>query len=177
MSSFQPHILALLEEFGFETFETYTTGKSTMVYEGKVTRFEAPLLPLPVADLAEIAATIAQFDLMAAEVPADAPWTAPQAAAWDAQTMATWLDDNIICRGARAALDVMVGGALCARTAGALALALSLPGRQHGRRGAAHLDQGRRPGEPRRGWHRGDHRQADGGARRPGAPQRARAAD
>ena len=81
-----------------ETFETYTTGKSTFVYEGKVTRFEAPLLPLPAADLAEVAATIAQFDLMAAEVPVDAPWTAPQAAAWDAQTMATWLDDNIICR-------------------------------------------------------------------------------
>ena len=103
-----------MEEFGFETFETYTTGKSTFVYGGKVTRFEAPLLPLPVTDLTEIAATITQFDLMAAEVPVDAPWTAPQAAAWDAQTVATWLDDNIITAGARAALDVMTGGALCA---------------------------------------------------------------
>jgi monoamine oxidase len=114
VSSFQPHILALLAEFDSETFATYTTGKSTMVYKGKAHRFEAPLLPLPAADLAEVAATIAQFDLMAAEVPADAPWTAPEAASWDAQTMATWLDDNIICDGARAMLDVMVGGALCA---------------------------------------------------------------
>ena len=114
VSGFQPHIQALLKELDLQTFETYTTGKSMFVYEGKVKRFEAPLLPLPVADLAEIAATIAQFDLMAAEVPVDAPWTAPQAAAWDAQTMATWLDDNIITAGARAALDVMVGGALCA---------------------------------------------------------------
>jgi monoamine oxidase len=114
VSSFQPHILALLAELDSETFATYTTGKSTMVYQGKAHRFEAPLLPLPAADLAEVAATIAQFDLMAAEVPADAPWTAPEAASWDAQTMATWLDDNIICDGARAMLDVMVGGALCA---------------------------------------------------------------
>jgi monoamine oxidase len=114
VSSFQPHILALLAELDSETFATYTTGKSTMVYKGKAHRFEAPLLPLPAADLAEVAATIAQFDLMAAEVPADAPWTAPEAASWDAQTMATWLDDNIICDGARAMLDVMVGGALCA---------------------------------------------------------------
>src|SRR5215213_7428679 len=74
VSSFQPHILALLAEFDIETFETYTTGKSTMVYQGKVNRFEAPLLPLPAADLAEVAATIAQFDLMAADVPIDAPW-------------------------------------------------------------------------------------------------------
>jgi monoamine oxidase len=114
VSSFQPHILALLAELDGKTFATYTTGKSTMVYKGKAHRFEAPLLPLPAADLAEVAATIAQFDLMAAEVPADAPWTAPEAASWDAQTMATWLDDNIICDGARAMLDVMVGGALCA---------------------------------------------------------------
>jgi monoamine oxidase len=114
VSSFQPHILALLAELDSETFATYTTGKSTMVYKGKAHRFEAPLLPLPAADLAEVAATIAQFDLMAAEVPADAPWTAPEAASWDAQTMATWLDDTIICDGARAMLDVMVGGALCA---------------------------------------------------------------
>jgi len=114
VSSFQPHILALLAELDIETFETYTTGKSTMVYQGKANRFEAPLLPLPAADLAEVAATIAQFDLMAADVPVAAPWTAPEAASWDAQTMAAWLDDNIICEGARAMLDVMVGGALCA---------------------------------------------------------------
>src|SRR4051812_11719210 len=38
VSSFQPHTQALMEEFGFETFETYTTGKSTFVYGGKVTR-------------------------------------------------------------------------------------------------------------------------------------------
>jgi monoamine oxidase len=114
VSSFQPHILALLAELDSETFATYTTGKSTMVYKGKAHRFEAPLLPLPAADLAEVAATIAQFDLMAADIPVDAPWTAPEAASWDAQTMATWLDDNVICEGARAMLDVMVGGALCA---------------------------------------------------------------
>jgi monoamine oxidase len=114
VSGFQPHIRALLNELDLQTFDTFTTGQSTFVYQGKVKRYEAPLLPLPVADLAEVAATIVQFDLLAAEVPVAAPWTAPQAATWDAQTMAAWLDDNIICEAARALLDVMVGGALCA---------------------------------------------------------------
>jgi monoamine oxidase len=114
VSSFQPHIQALLAELDIQTFKFYTAGKSTYVAGGKVTRFEPPLLPLPEADLAEIAATIAQFDLMAEEISVDAPWTAPQAAEWDSQTLATWLDDNVVTTGARAALSVMVGGPLCA---------------------------------------------------------------
>jgi monoamine oxidase len=114
VSSFQPHIQALLAELDIQTFEFYTAGKSTYVSDGKVTRFEPPLLPLPEADLAEVAATMAQFDLMAEEIPVDAPWTAPQAAEWDSQTLATWLDDNIITAGARTILNVMVGGPLCA---------------------------------------------------------------
>ncbi len=114
VSGFQPHMGALLDELDVQTFETYSTGKSTYVRGGKATTFDAPLLPLPPTDLVEIAAAVVQFDLMAAEVPVATPWTAPQAATWDAQTMAGWLDDNILCDGARATLEVMVSGALCA---------------------------------------------------------------
>jgi monoamine oxidase len=102
---------ALLHELDLQTFDTFTTEESTFVYEGKIARLEAPLLPLPAADLAEVAATIVQLDVMAAEVQLEAPWMASQAA-WDAETAATWLDDNITTAGARAALDIMMGGAL-----------------------------------------------------------------
>jgi len=114
VSTFQTHMGDLLQDLGLETFETFSTGKGTFVQHGKAVPYDAPLLPLPFTDLAEIAATIVQFDLMAADVPAAAPWTAAEAAAWDSQTMAGWLDRNILCEGARATLDVMVGGALCA---------------------------------------------------------------
>jgi monoamine oxidase len=114
VSGFQPRISALLDELHLQTFDTYSTGKSTYVRDGKAMSFDAPLLPLPPTDLAEIAAAVVQFDLMAADVPVASPWTAPQAPAWDAQTMAGWLDDNIVCEGARATLEVMVSGALCA---------------------------------------------------------------
>jgi monoamine oxidase len=113
VTSFQPNVQSLIKEFGLNTFDTYTTGKSTCVYDGKVTRFEATNLPLPAADLIEIAATIVQFDLMASAVPVDAPWTAPEAKAWDSQTLASWLDDNILTAGGRATLDLISGGPLC----------------------------------------------------------------
>ena len=113
VSPAQPHIQALLKAFGIATFDTYTTGKSTLFYDGKVTRFDEPPPPLPAAALLEIVATIAQLDLMAADVPLDTPWTAPEAAAWDAQTVANWLDDNILTTGARTTLELLTSGAIC----------------------------------------------------------------
>jgi len=113
VSPSQPHIQALLKEFGIATFDTYTTGKSTLLYDGKVTRFDEPPPPLPEEALLELVATIAELDLMAAEVPLDTPWTAPEAAAWDAQTVATWLDDNILTTAARTTLDLLTSGAIC----------------------------------------------------------------
>ncbi|MBL8126401.1 MAG: FAD-dependent oxidoreductase [Chloroflexia bacterium] len=114
VSAFQTHINALLREFGLETFETFSTGQGTFVHDGKAVPYDTPFLPLPLTDLAEIAAAVVQFDLMAADVPPAAPWTAAEAASWDSQTMAGWLDSNILCEGARATLEIMVGGALCA---------------------------------------------------------------
>ena len=114
VSSFQPHIQALLKELGIQTFETYMTGKSIFCYDGKVTRYDPPLTPLPMTDFAELAATAATIDEMAKAVPIKAPWTAPKAAEWDSQTVATWLDDNVLTTGARDSLDLLIGGDICA---------------------------------------------------------------
>lgn len=35
VSGFQPHIQALLKELDLQTFDTFTTGKSTLVYKAK----------------------------------------------------------------------------------------------------------------------------------------------
>ena len=113
VSPAQTHIQALLTAFGIETFDTYTTGKSTLYYEGKVTRFDEPPPPLPLESVVEIAAAIAEFDLMATDVPLETPWTAPEAAAWDARTVATWLDANIVTTAARTTLELLTSGAIC----------------------------------------------------------------
>ena len=124
-------------ELDCETFETYTTGKGTLCLRGQGHPLKRRCCRCRRC-LAEIAATIAQFDLMAAEVPvrcavdrgrgsslgrADdghAGWMATLSATAPARRSTSW-----------SAVAVR-------RTAGALALALSLPGRQHGWRGAAH---------------------------------------
>jgi hypothetical protein len=43
---------------------------------------------------ADVAAAILKVDELSKSVPVDAPWRAPNAAAWDGQTFETWLNDN-----------------------------------------------------------------------------------
>ena len=48
------------------------------------------------------------LNMMAMRVPPEAPWTAPEAAIWDAQTFATWLGANVTSPGARALLELVI---------------------------------------------------------------------
>lgn len=116
VAPFQPNIQALLKELDIKTFPTFMTGKSSFGYDGKVTLYDLPMTPLPVTDLAELVATLAVLDDMAKAVPIETPWTAAKAAEWDSQTVATWIDDNVLTAGAKAALDVITGGPVCSTT-------------------------------------------------------------
>src|SRR5260370_42331347 len=49
----------------------------------------------------EIVETRLNLNIMASEVPLDAPWNAPSAAEWDSQTAATWMNQNVESGGAR----------------------------------------------------------------------------
>jgi hypothetical protein len=149
VTSFQPNVQSLIKEFGLNIFDTYTTGKSTCVYDGKVTRFEATNLPLPAADLIEIAATIVQFDLMASAVPVDAPGLLPRRRPgtprrWPPGSMTI----SSLPEGAPPSTSSVVD-----RCAGACS------------------------GEPRRGRHRADRRESDHRTRRSRATQRSCAGD
>ncbi|MBM3583894.1 MAG: FAD-dependent oxidoreductase [Alphaproteobacteria bacterium] len=53
---------------------------------------------------------IAAVDAMAATVPAEAPWTAPQARAWDRETVASWLSDADLHDGAKRLVSAVVEG-------------------------------------------------------------------
>ncbi len=46
------------------------------------------------ASLVELEASILSLNQMAADVPVGQPWTAPQAADWDAQSVGSWIADN-----------------------------------------------------------------------------------
>jgi monoamine oxidase len=95
----QDRILALAAAEGIKTFPTYDTGNyvyiaadgSRLTWPGNGLTGTAP--PEPTL-LTELAKSVAAFDSLSRQVPVGAPWTAPQAAEWDAQTLQSWYEAN-----------------------------------------------------------------------------------
>jgi monoamine oxidase len=102
----QNHVLALCDELGVERFETYNTGKHVYIDEnGKRSTYSdttptgmAPPDPLILPDVIQ---TVGRINEMARRVPVDKPWTAPDARAWDSQTLQSWFDQNLVTDRAR----------------------------------------------------------------------------
>jgi monoamine oxidase len=94
----QDRIQALAREVGVGMFPTYNTGDNIFYAPGPPPRKErypsntplgsAPPDPVVAPD---VVAAVAQLDTMAQSVPVQAPWTAPNAADSDRQTLDQWL--------------------------------------------------------------------------------------
>jgi len=80
----QDRILALARELGCETFATYIDGKAHQEIEGQSGVTRALLLDV-----------FGELDAMAATLPREAPWEAPNALEWDAQTLHSWIAQRI----------------------------------------------------------------------------------
>ncbi|MEA2483596.1 MAG: monoamine oxidase [Thermoleophilaceae bacterium] len=89
----QDRILNFADQLGVARFPTYATGESVYIADGHATRYTGDVPPDPQA-LPDLAVLITRLDLMAAQVPVDAPWTAPSAGDWDRQTAETWVRAN-----------------------------------------------------------------------------------
>src|SRR3954451_16464800 len=83
-----------------ETFPTYEEGDNVYIAEGSRSTYSdqsatgtAPPDPLILPDLTLV---VTRLDQMSTEVPVSAPWTAPNAAAWDAQDFRSWIEENSI---------------------------------------------------------------------------------
>jgi len=97
----QHRVLALIRELGLETFKTYVTGDTVFLRKGARTRYAGTIPPLDPAALADFVQAQTRLEQMAATVPLERPWEAPQAAAWDGTTMGQWMDSNLISEDAR----------------------------------------------------------------------------
>ena len=96
----QTRIAALAKAMGVHKFPTYDEGDNVYIADGARTTYSdqsatgtAPPDPLLLPDLTLV---VTRLDQMSTEVPVAAPWTAPQAAAWDAQDFRSWIDQNSI---------------------------------------------------------------------------------
>jgi monoamine oxidase len=90
----QDRVMALAEELGVGLFPTYAEGEHFLAVNGAVKRYGGDDFALPEDALADVGETQQRLEEMASSVPLEKPWQATEAAAWDAQTLDTWLVAN-----------------------------------------------------------------------------------
>ena len=93
----QTQILGLMSDLRISKFPVYATGKLLWYESGKLTSYTGTIPPAsnPAAAVELGVVVLPQIDQMAQTVPLDAPWTAPNAIAWDSMTAETWAEQNI----------------------------------------------------------------------------------
>lgn len=104
----QDRLAALAAEVGVSTFRSYDTGDNIEYRNGQRTTYSGAIPTTDPLVTMETVEKMLDLNILASEVPLDAPWTAPDAAALDAQTVATWMEANISSEGARSLLTLAV---------------------------------------------------------------------
>jgi monoamine oxidase len=104
----QDHLHGLAEELGVARIPTYTDGEGVELRDGQRATYVGLIPTSDPHGAADGIAGMLDLDLRAFDVPPDAPWEAPDAAALDAQTLASYLDATLESKSARAILDVAV---------------------------------------------------------------------
>ncbi len=102
----QDRILARARSAGVKTFKTYTKGNQVLDYAGQLSHFTGLIPPLPAPDAADFARLLSKIVDLQSTIPLDRPWTAPNAAALDGQTLETFKLANTSTYGARFLLDL-----------------------------------------------------------------------
>ena len=99
----QDRMVDLAKEYGCETFQTYVDGQVFWNIEGRANISRAVLLE-----------AFGELDAMAATLPLEAPWKAPDAAEWDSQTLHTWLAQKITDPAAFALMRLVIAAVFTA---------------------------------------------------------------
>ena len=104
----QDRILARARGVGVKTFKTYTQGEQVLDFEGRRSHFTGLIPPLPEPDASDFATLLGKIIDLQKTIPLDRPWTAPDAAELDGQTVETFKLANSSTDGARFLLDLAV---------------------------------------------------------------------
>jgi monoamine oxidase len=105
----QDRIAALAAELGIGTFLSYDIGESVSLVGGVRGTYVSgdPGTFLASPGGADIIKAIGLLDGMGAKIPVAAPWTAPDAVAWDGQTTETWKLANFETAEGRTAIEIL----------------------------------------------------------------------
>jgi monoamine oxidase len=104
----QDEIVALAGQLGVELFPSWSQGRAVEWRDG--TRLIAGEGSPADEASTEARAAAQRLAEMAQTVPLDAPWTAPNAAAWDSVSLHAWLEANVSSLGARQTLAAAIEG-------------------------------------------------------------------
>ena len=107
----------LAAELGVKTFAQSTRARRPTSSTARVCCASTTFTPATSPELAEVEGVLRRLDVLAAEVPVDAPWPAPRAAEWDAITAGAWYDAQDCPPSARTLLEICTVGILAVPTA------------------------------------------------------------
>ena len=103
----QRRIAALAAELGIATFPTYDSGENIQYRDGAASRYSGLIPTSDALVAAEVIEAMLSLNMVATTVPLNTPWQASEAAAWDTQTLHTWLESTVHSAGARIWLTLM----------------------------------------------------------------------
>jgi monoamine oxidase len=104
----QKRLLTLAGEVGATTFKTFDTGSNLQYHEGRLETYSGSIPATDRVAAADAMEALLRLNMMASEVPVEAPWQAGSATEWDSQTVETWCSANVASSGARQLLECVV---------------------------------------------------------------------
>jgi monoamine oxidase len=104
----QLRLTRLAAELGVTAFPSYDAGLNIQYIAGTRNTYSGAIPMIDPSVTMEIVQAMLTLNMLAQEVPLDAPWQAERAAEWDAQTLATWIAANVTSAGARELLTVAI---------------------------------------------------------------------
>jgi monoamine oxidase len=102
----QDRLAALASELGVDTFPTFGDGANVIQYAGRLRRYRGTIPRINPVILLDVERAQRRLNRLARRVPLDAPWEAPNAAALDGQTAATWMRRNLATKAGRMLLGL-----------------------------------------------------------------------
>lgn len=82
---------ALAKEVGVATFKTFVDGDNVLATGGRVRRYRGDIPRISPTALVSAGQAITRMNRMAKTLPVEAPWEAPKAGKWDAESVRSWL--------------------------------------------------------------------------------------
>ena len=108
----QNRLADLAAEFGIRMFPQHHQGRKILSWGGKLRYYSGEIPWLSPLALIELILLRSRLTRMAAQIPADSPWTASRAADWDSMTLESWKRRHLHSKGARLFLDIVTRAVL-----------------------------------------------------------------